>query len=73
MQFLASALVVLAGGTLIFLVDGSVRGIDVDTIGGVLVLVGFVSALLLVLLAATRDERIVRRPEDGEVVEMPRR
>lgn len=56
MRFVASVSLVLAGLILILWVSGSISGVEANTIGGVLLLLGFVSALVLVALHASRDE-----------------
>ena len=56
MRLLGIAVLLLGGALLIFVVDGSLRGIGANTIGSVLVLVAFVSALVLAMLRATRAE-----------------
>lgn len=53
--FYASTVVVAIGAALIWGVNGSVREVDVNTIGGVVVLVGLIGALLSVVSWARRQ------------------
>jgi hypothetical protein len=70
MRLLGSASLVLVGLIVILWVDGSIRGLEANTIGGVLLLLGFVSALLFALGAA-REARAPRGDNDSFAV--PRR
>jgi hypothetical protein len=55
-RLLGIAVLLLGGALLIFVVDGSLRGIGANTIGAVLVLLALVSALVIAMLRATRAE-----------------
>ncbi|HEX7255041.1 MAG TPA: hypothetical protein VF236_03865 [Gaiellaceae bacterium] len=72
MRLLGSAALVVAGAILILFVSGSVRGIDANTIGAILLLVGFVSALAVVALRTAREEG-ARRADDDQPAAFPRR
>lgn len=64
MRLIGSASLVLAGLILILWVNGSVRGVEANTIGAVMLLLGLVSALVTVALRAGRDEVAPRPDED---------
>jgi hypothetical protein len=72
MRLIASALLVLAGLILILWVNGSVRGVEANTIGGAMLLLGLVSALVTVAFRAGRDKG-APRPEEDEPMGLPRR
>lgn len=71
MRLVTSASLVLGGLILIVWIEGSVRGVEANTIGGVMVLLGLVSALVLVALRANRKEAAPGEQEDSVV--LPRR
>ena len=71
MRLLGSAALVAAGAIVIVFVGGSLRGVDVNTIGAVLLFVGFVAALVVVSRRAARGAP-ARRPDDEPGV-YPRR
>ena len=65
MRFVASSVLVLAGLILILWVEGSIRGVSVDTVGGVMVLLGLVSAIVILAFGAGRE--LARGREDGAI------
>jgi hypothetical protein len=54
MRLLGSAALVVAGLIVVFWVNGSVRGVEANTIGGVLVLIGLLSALVILVRLGRR-------------------
>jgi hypothetical protein len=72
MRLIASASLVLAGLILILWVNGSVQGVEANTIGGAMLLLGLVSALVAVAFRAGRDKG-APRPEEEEPMGLPRR
>jgi hypothetical protein len=54
MRLFVSAVLVAAGAIMIAAVDGSVRGVEANTIGAVLVLLGLVTALVMLVVRASR-------------------
>lgn len=54
MRLFVSAVLVATGGIMIAAVDGSVRGVEANTIGAALVLLGLVSALVMLMLRESR-------------------
>lgn len=65
MGLVGSASLVLAGLVLIFWVDGSVRGVEASTIGGVMLLLGLLAALVVVAPRGRRREAAPRDEEDS--------
>jgi hypothetical protein len=72
MRLIGSASLALAGLILILWVNGSVRGVEANTIGGAMLLLGLVSAVVIVALRAGRDKG-APRPEEDEPVGLHRR
>ena len=68
MQLAASAAFVVSGLILILWVEGSIYGVSVDTIGGVMVLVGLVNAIVVLAVGAGRDLAAGRRDDDPIVL-----
>jgi hypothetical protein len=73
MPLFASGVLVAGGAILILAVNGSVRGIEANTIGAVLVLLGLVSALVILLFRANRDRYTGRVGDDDPPAVLPRR
>jgi hypothetical protein len=74
MRLIGSASLVLAGLSLLLWVNGSVRGVEANTIGGAMLLLGLVSALFIVALDALRNEGAPRHDDDDdEPMILPRR
>jgi hypothetical protein len=63
MRLVGSACLIVAGLILILWVNGSVRGVEANTIGGALLLLGFVTALVTVALGARRAQEAPPRDE----------
>jgi hypothetical protein len=72
MRLIGSASLALAGLILILWVNGSVRGVEANTIGGAMLLLGLVSAVVIVAFHAGRDKG-APRPEEDEPMGLPRR
>jgi hypothetical protein len=72
MRLIGSASLALAGLILILWVNGSVRGVEANTIGGAMLLLGLVSAVVIVALRAGRDKG-APRPEEHDPMGLPRR
>jgi hypothetical protein len=66
MRLIGSASLVLAGLSLLLWVNGSVRGVEANTIGGAMLLLGLVSALFIVALDALRNEGAPRHDDDDD-------
>ena len=64
MSLVGSAVVVGTGMILIWAVTGSVAGIGVNTIGGLLVLAGLVTALIWLAAWARREGAATRAVDD---------
>ena len=72
MRLIVSALLVVAGLIVILWVNGSAWGVEANTIGGTVVLLGLVSALVAMALRARRDQAS-GRSEDDEPVALTRK
>jgi hypothetical protein len=73
MHLLLSALLVGAGAVLVAAADESVRGIEANTIGGVVILLGLLYALVALVVSGTRAHFAARAVEDDEPAVFPRR
>jgi uncharacterized membrane protein len=73
MHLLLSALLVGAGAVLVAAVNESVRGIEANTIGAVMILLGLSYALVALVISRTRADFAARPVEDDEPEVFPRR
>jgi hypothetical protein len=62
--FSASVVLVAVGVVLIWGINGSVRGIEVNTIGGILVLAGLIGALLSLVRSARKEGSSIGSMDD---------
>lgn len=73
MHLLLSALLVGAGAVLVAAANGSVRGIEANTIGAVMILLGLLYALIVSVISLTRADLAAPAVEDDEPQVFPQR